>query len=1052
MRRDGRSAVRLRPGRTTLVAALSTALAVLIVLLTGSVRATAALGPTWWKVDLHEHSAFSGDAKADLGIDAAMAKAANYNAVFLTDHDRMSGFEISGTNGNYLSYRDSLSSRWSTGTGPSPLPTGSSTTNAVVTSPVHSGTNSLHIAATAPTSTQVRSYVYAARAPGIRSGDVTLDFWVYPKQISAGSGVDVSVSLGGDLSIGAKPYGYTTQDGVPHLGKSTILVWQLGSARTASANGTTDVFTSSLPYTLNTWNHYVIDVMTGAGTKTVGNSSQALVTTGLNALPPADKPADYDVLANAKIEAAAVSGTADAYFDDYTIQVAQRQCPATEFVYRNSLIDGGSFNGTNAGGSQFVIFPAREMGKSNHANQFNFDITNANQFYDDHVDNTVPQNDGTLCASSNAQWVPPWKFTTAGTDNVATVQASGYPVQDNHPGTTDTTSDVISTVAHGADAVEEHAASSDYSTTWDAILQQNHVIIGTSGSDAHTGVGQTTPSSFIDAPTLSLNDLMHSLFEGRLYLANGNFAGRLVFNLDGSPRPYPARYPVYVPSTQTSAAVRLSISAGLVSGEKVVWYYNSGSGDTTITDTVSTATYSATKTIPLSGSFTYVRAAVLSSSNALIANTEPIFFEGVSGLPAGASAHVDTTKPPTGTCSCTTAMTKGITAASFASGAFALTLTNPAGSVTDLVGSAAAAPQSVTMDGAAVPMAATLAAYQAAAGDSWFYDGAGHVLYLQDAQAGGTSSISIKLSASGPNSPPTANPVSINATSGAATNWTPSVSDPDFGQTLTCSIVTQPAHGSATVNPNCSSGTYTSQVGFTGSDPFTYKVNDGTVDSSAATVSTNVSAAPPVVLVQQQTASGNAVTLSDALGAPTHSGDVLVATIALSAGSSASVTSVADSSGGAWTKGPVGFLTGTNTRVEIWYRLAAPPVSTVTVTLSAAKSAAVNVSEWSGVAAASAVDQTAQAGAASSTAVSTPSVTTTNPKDVVIGAVNYPAAATSTLTGATFTSLNDFNYSSSVHGRAAYVVTGAAGTYQATWSLSVASGGNGGVVIALKAA
>ena len=218
------------------------------------------------------------------------------------------------------------------------------------------------------------------------------------------------------------------------------------------------------------------------------------------------------------------------------------------------------------------------------------------------------------------------------------------------------------------------------------------------------------------------------------------------------------------------------------------------------------------------------------------------------------------------------------------------------------------------------------------------------------------------------------------------------------------------------------------------------------------TVSAGSGGGGVVSLVQQATAAGRAASLAVSLPTASTSGDALVATVGLAAGSSASVTGITDSGGGNWTKGPVGFQSGTNSRVELWYRVGASSVSGVTVTLSVAKPASVSVSEWAGVAAASALDGSAQGGTASSSTVGTPSLVTSNASDLVIGAVNYPVAATSTLTSSAFASLDDFSYSTSVHGRVAYAVTSAAGSYGVAWSLSAASGGSGGAILALKAA
>jgi hypothetical protein len=715
-----------------------------VLVLGGAGSASAASGPTWWKVDTHEHSAFSGDARQDLGIDAADDKSLSYNAVFVTDHDRLSSFSIQGANGNYVDYHDALSGRWL----PKTLGSTSSSTNAVVTSPVHSGPNSLHLAVTSSSTSNGRTFVYAKRGPNLRSGAVTLDFWVYPVHISSGSGVDVSVSLGGDSTAGTRTYGYTTADGTAHPGKSTVLVWQLGAARAATSTATTHVITNSLPYTLGSWNHYVVNVTSGAVSWTPnGGATTSVSTNGLGSLSAADQPADYAVLAYAKMEASATNGSADAYFDDYVLKDATPHCPAADFVYRNILIDSGRFNGPNASGQSFVLFPAREMGQNNHTQQFNFDITSPSQYYDVYSDSV--SNDAQLCAATNTPSAP-WKFAYYGSDNIPSVQASGYPAQDNHPGVTDTTTDVINTQAHGADAVEVRT-SADYSSTWDAILQQNHQVIGTYGSDSHEGVGAGAPADFIDAPNLTLDSLLRSLFEGRLYMAPNNFGGRIVFNLDPSSQsPYPARYPVYVPAGQSSASVHLAITGGLASGQTIRWIYNGGSGDHTITDTPGGASYSTTKSISLAGSFTFVRAEVRDAAGNLVANTEPIFFEDVSGLPTGVSYHVDSVAAASG-CACTVAMAKAITASIWnaSAGTLSLTLTNKAQSTSKLLLTSASAPKTVTIDGSNIAPSSSLGAFVSATGSAWYYDASAHLLYLQDVQAGGTSSVAIAFSGSG---------------------------------------------------------------------------------------------------------------------------------------------------------------------------------------------------------------------------------------------------------------------------------------------------------------
>jgi hypothetical protein len=229
----------------------------------------------------------------------------------------------------------------------------------------------------------------------------------------------------------------------------------------------------------------------------------------------------------------------------------------------------------------------------------------------------------------------------------------------------------------------------------------------------------------------------------------------------------------------------------------------------------------------------------------------------------------------------------------------------------------------------------------------------------------------------------------------------------------------------------------------------TDKAGNATPSASVAVTVDNAPPAPAVSFVRQATASiSSGTSLRVPVGA-SAAGDTLVASIAVATGGSKSVVSVSDSAGGTWTKGPVGFLSGSNTRIELWFRTGAPAgITTVTATLSAGAAASANVSEWSGVASTSPVDAQAARGNASSTLASTPSVTTSG-AGVVIGAVNYLGSASSTLTTSGLTALTSFSVGT-VNGRAAYRIVSAPGSQSAAWALASAAP-SGAAILALKA-
>lgn len=218
--------------------------------------------------------------------------------------------------------------------------------------------------------------------------------------------------------------------------------------------------------------------------------------------------------------------------------------------------------------------------------------------------------------------------------------------------------------------------------------------------------------------------------------------------------------------------------------------------------------------------------------------------------------------------------------------------------------------------------------------------------------------------------------------------------------------------------------------------------------SDAATATTPDSPPGTLAFVRQATGSTTSGT-SFTVPIASTAGDALVASIAIGAGSTGSVTSVTDSAGNAWTKGPVGFLSGSSTRVELWYRTNAAAVTRVTVNLNTAKAAGANVAEFSGVAASSALDAAAgNTGTASSTTAATPSITTTNADDVIVGAINYPSSTITSTLAPGWSALSNLGVSP-VNGRAAYRIVSSTGSWSASWTLSAAAN-SGGAILALK--
>jgi len=129
------------------------------------------------------------------------------------------------------------------------------------------------------------------------------------------------------------------------------------------------------------------------------------------------------------------------------------------------------------------------------------------------------------------------------------------------------------------------------------------------------------------------------------------------------------------------------------------------------------------------------------------------------------------------------------------------------------------------------------------------------------------------------NEAPTATPQSVTTAEDTAKGITLAGTDPE-SDTLTYTVATQPTHGDLSgTAPNL---TYTPDENYNGSDSFTFTVNDGTVDSTAATVSITITpvndrpvATPQSVTTDEDTA--KAITLA---GTDVDDGDTLTYTVA----------------------------------------------------------------------------------------------------------------------------------------------------------------------------
>jgi uncharacterized protein (TIGR03437 family) len=120
-------------------------------------------------------------------------------------------------------------------------------------------------------------------------------------------------------------------------------------------------------------------------------------------------------------------------------------------------------------------------------------------------------------------------------------------------------------------------------------------------------------------------------------------------------------------------------------------------------------------------------------------------------------------------------------------------------------------------------------------------------LTARDSQ-GGVTLITIRVNVLPSNRPPTANSQVVTMDEDTTRNITLTGSDPD-GNPLTFIIVSNPARG--TLTGSGATRVYTPNANYSGADSFSFKVNDGLVDSNVATVGITINPIndPPVLSV-----------------------------------------------------------------------------------------------------------------------------------------------------------------------------------------------------------
>lgn len=228
----------------------------------------------------------------------------------------------------------------------------------------------------------------------------------------------------------------------------------------------------------------------------------------------------------------------------------------------------------------------------------------------------------------------------------------------------------------------------------------------------------------------------------------------------------------------------------------------------------------------------------------------------------------------------------------------------------------------------------------------------------------------------------TTSTISTAVTNGSPQAVTLTASGLPAGATASFSPDTVTAGGSSTLTVSSSSttpsGTYTLTITGAGASV--------THTTSISLTVTGPSSGPAFVQAAGASETASSTSLSATFSVASQPGHLLVLSASVYTGATNQITRVSDSAGNTWTKVGAYFVAGHNSDGEIWYAANANAATTVTVTVASATTIAIEVMEFSGVAAVNPVD--ASTGTSNTgTSASSGSVTPTAATDLAVGFV-----------------------------------------------------------------